>query len=166
MRSKTLVTSIVLTGFVVLYLVLLAGRAVELLRTGEMVPVALGVGVLLLPLLGVWVLVTTWRFGLRVQRLATRLSEEGGLPDTSELPRRPSGRVDRDAADAWFADRKTELDADPEDWRGWYRIAQAYDLAGDRRRARDAMRTAVTLEERDPRRGSVGGPDGESAQRR
>lgn len=151
MRSKTLVISAVLTGFVVLYLVLLAGRAVELLRTGETIPVVLGVGVLLLPLLGVWVLVSTWRSGLRVQRLAVRLAEEGGLPDTSELPRRPSGRVDRDAADAWFADRKAELDADPEDWRGWYRVAQAYDLAGDRRRARDAMRTAVTLEEREPR---------------
>lgn len=151
MRSKTLVISAVLTGFVVLYLVLLAGRAVELLRTGETVPVVFGIGVLLLPLLGVWVLVSTWRSGLRVQRLAARLAEEGGLPDTSELPRRPSGRVDRDAADAWFADRKAELDAAPDDWRGWYRIAQAYDLAGDRRRARDAMRTAVTLEEREPR---------------
>ncbi|WP_034272417.1 hypothetical protein [Haloechinothrix halophila] len=151
MRSKTLVISAVLTCFVVLYLVLLAGRGVELLRTGETIPVVLGVGVLLLPLLGVWVLVSTWRSGLRVQRLAARLAEEGGLPDTSELPRRPSGRVDRDAADAWFADRKAELDADPDDWRGWYRIAQAYDLAGDRRRARDAMRTAVTLEEREPR---------------
>ncbi len=151
MRSKTFVISAVLTAVVALYLVLLAGRAVELLRTGDPVPVALGIGVLILPLLGVWVLVTTWRFGLRVQRLATRLADEGGLPDTSELPRRPSGRVDRDAADAWFADRKAELDADPDDWRGWYRIAQAYDLAGDRRRARDAMRTAVTLEERDTR---------------
>ncbi|MPZ00687.1 MAG: hypothetical protein GEU97_22465 [Actinophytocola sp.] len=151
MRSKTLVISAVLTAVVALYLVLLAGRAVELLRTGDPVPVALGVGVLVLPVLGVWVLVATWRFGLRVQRLATRLADEGGLPDTSELPRRPSGRVDRDAADAWFADRKAELDADPDDWRGWYRIAQAYDLAGDRRRARDAMRTAVTLAERDTR---------------
>lgn len=151
MRSKTLVISAVLTGFVVLYLVLLAGRAVELLRTGETIPVVLGVGVLLLPLLGVWVLVSTWRSGLRVQRLATRLADEGGLPDTGSLPRRPSGRVDRDAADAWFAERKAELDADPDDWRGWYRIAQAYDLAGDRRRAREAMRTAITLEERDPR---------------
>lgn len=151
MRSKTFVISAVLTAVVALYVVLLAGRAVELLRTGDPVPVALGIGVLILPLLGVWVLVTTWRFGLRVQRLATRLADEGGLPDTSELPRRPSGRVDRDAADAWFADRKAELDADPDDWRGWYRIAQAYDLAGDRRRARDAMRTAVTLEERDAR---------------
>ncbi len=41
------------TVAVAVYLVLLAGRAVALLRTGEPVPVGLGIGVLVLPLLGV-----------------------------------------------------------------------------------------------------------------
>jgi Flp pilus assembly protein TadD len=31
----------------------------------------------------------------------------------------------------------------PDDWRGWFRLAQAYDLAGDRKRAREALRTAI-----------------------
>jgi Flp pilus assembly protein TadD len=53
--------------------------------------------------------------------------------------------VDRAAADAWFDDRKAELDAEPENWRNWYRLAYAYDLAGDRRRARDTMRHALRL---------------------
>lgn len=151
MRTKAFQLSVLLTVLVLVYLVLLAGRAVALLRTGEVVPVVLGVAVLALPLLGLWVLLSTWRFGLRVRRLSLRLAEEGGPPDTAELPRRPSGRVDRQAADAWFAGREAELAADPDDWRGWYRIAHAYDLAGDRRRAREAMRTAVTLSENDPR---------------
>ncbi|MGC7100059.1 tetratricopeptide repeat protein [Amycolatopsis lurida] len=141
--------ALLLTAALVLYFVLLAGRAIALLRTGEAVPVVFGVGVLLLPLLGVWIVVTTWRSGVRIQQLARRLDREGGLPDVSDLPRRPSGRVDRDAADAWFEQRRAELDADPENWRHWYRLAHAYDIAGDRRRARETMRKAVELEAAD-----------------
>ncbi|KID30273.1 hypothetical protein [Prauserella rugosa] len=138
--------AIVLTAAVALYLVLLAGRAIALLRTGELVPVLLGAGVLVLPLLGAWMLWTTWRSGNQIQRLARRLEAEGGLPDVSDLPRRPSGRVDRQAADAWFEERRGELEQQPDDWRRWYRLAYAYDIAGDRRRARATMRKAVELE--------------------
>jgi len=34
----------------------------------------------------------------------------------------------------------------PADWSRWYRLAVAYDVAGDRRRARAAMRTAIARE--------------------
>ena len=40
---------------------------------------------------------------------------------------------------------RTEVEAAPEDWRGWYRLANAYDLAGDRKRAREAMRHSIQL---------------------
>jgi hypothetical protein len=143
--------ALVLTAALVVYLVLLAQRGVALLGTGQPLPVLFGVGVLLLPLLGVWMVVTTWRSGTRIQRLSRRLDEEGGLPDTSDLPRMPSGRVDRKAADAWFDARRTELEAHPEDWRRWYRLAYAYDIAGDRKRARETMRRALDLEAADPR---------------
>lgn len=146
---KALITAVLLTAAVALYLVLLAGRGLALLRTGETVPVLLGVGVLLLPLLGAWVVVSTWRSGLRVQRLARRLADEDALPDVSSLPRTPSGRVDRAAADGWFEQRRAEVEAEPEDWRAWYRLAHAYDIAGDRRRARETMRTAIELEARE-----------------
>jgi Flp pilus assembly protein TadD len=58
--------------------------------------------------------------------------------------------VDRDAADAWFEQRRAELEAHPDDWRHWYRLAHAYDIAGDRRRARTTMRKALDLESTDP----------------
>lgn len=141
-----MVIAALLTAGVVVYLFLLAGRAVALISSGDGVGVALGVGVLVLPVLGAWIVASTWLAGLRVDRLTRRLAAEDGLPDVSDLPRRPSGRVDRAAADAWFAERKAELDAAPEDWRAWYRVAHAYDIAGDRRRAREAMRKAVELE--------------------
>jgi predicted alpha/beta hydrolase len=47
------------------------------------------------------------------------------------------------AADARFGRRRGEVEAQPDDWRRWYRLALANDDAGDRRRARTAMRTAI-----------------------
>jgi hypothetical protein len=138
-------TALLLTAVLALYFVLLAGRAVALLRTGTPVGVGLGIGVLLLPVIGAWVAVATIRFGLRTERLARQLAEEGTLPDTSDLPRMPSGRVRREDADAWFEARRAEVEASPEDWRAWFRLAHGYDIAGDRRRAREAMRRALEL---------------------
>ena len=139
--------ALLLTAVLAVYFVLLAQRAVLLIRTGTAVGVGLGAGVLMLPLVGAWVAAANWRFGVRVQRLAQRLADQGELPDTSALPRRPSGRVDRDAADAWFDERKAAVELTPEDWRRWYWLAYGYDLAGDRRRAREAMRHALRLAE-------------------
>ncbi|SEQ54742.1 hypothetical protein SAMN05216188_103406 [Lentzea xinjiangensis] len=127
------------------YFVLLTGRAVALLRTGELVGVLLGVGVLILPLLGVWLVYSNLRFGWETEKMARELDADGLLPDTSHLPRRPSGRVDRDAADSWFEQRRAEVEAAPEDWRAWFRLAYAYDIAGDRGRARETMRKAIQL---------------------
>ncbi|SFW76276.1 tetratricopeptide repeat protein [Amycolatopsis australiensis] len=142
-------TALLLTAALVVYLVLLADRAVMLFGSGTGTGIALGAGVLLLPLLGVWVIVVTWRNGLQIQRLSRRLDEEGALPDVSDLPRRPSGRVDRAAADAWFEERRAEVEADRGNWRAWYKLAYAYDIAGDRRRARETMKKAVELEAAD-----------------
>lgn len=147
MKARNL--AVLLTIALVIYLLLVVGRGIALIQTGEAVPVLLGAAVLLLPLLGAWMVITSWRSGNRVQRLARRLEAEGVLPDVSGLPRRPSGRVDRTAADAWFDQRRAELEADPGDWRRWYRLAYAYDIAGDRRRARATMRKAIELEAAD-----------------
>ncbi|MDT7723522.1 MAG: hypothetical protein QOI21_98 [Actinomycetota bacterium] len=147
MRARNV--ALVLTAALLVYMFLLAGRAIALFRTGGLLAILLGVGVILLPLLGIWIIFTTWRSGSRIQHLSRRLDEEGGLPDAADLPRRPSGRVDREAADSWFQDRRAELEADPENWRNWYRLAYAYDIAGDRGRARETMRKAVELEATD-----------------
>jgi hypothetical protein len=143
-RARNL--ALVMTAALGVYVVLLAGRGIALLRSGETVPVLFGIGVLLLPLLGIWIIATTWRSGVQIQRLSRKLEAEGGLPDVSDLPRRPSGRVDRDAADAWFDQRRAEVEADQENWRTWYRLAYAYEIAGDRKRARATMSKAIELE--------------------
>jgi DNA-binding SARP family transcriptional activator len=94
-------------------------------------------------------MIATLRAGLAHQKLARLAVEDGMELDVSALPRRPSGRIERDAADALFDTVRTELDIDPHDWRRWYRLARAYDYAGDRSRAREAMKKAVELQGRE-----------------
>ena len=130
------------------YLVLLGRIAVALIGSGRPAAVGLGLALLVMPFIGLWAMIATLRAGFAHQKLARLIAEDGMELDTSELPRRASGRIQRDAADALFATVRTEVEGDPDDWRGWYRLARAYDYAGDRRRAREAMKTAVELEGR------------------
>lgn len=142
--------ALLITAATLFYVGMLGYVGILLVRAGGVGPVGLGVGVLLLVPVGVWVVASTLRAGLRHQHLARRLHEEGGLPDTSTLARRPSGRPDRAAADEYFAARVLEYEAAPQDWRTNYRLAVAYDAAGDRSRARETMKRAVALEALDP----------------
>lgn len=128
------------------YFAMLARTAVALIRSGTPAAVALGIGVLILPVVGAWVMVATLRAGLAHQRLARLAAEDGMELDVTDLPRMPSGRIQRQAADEMFAAVRAELDADPDNWLRWYRLARAYDYAGDRSRARETMRRAVELQ--------------------
>lgn len=138
---------VVVLGF---YFLLLGRIAISLIGTGDAAAVIIGIGVLILPLLGVWIVVATVRAALSHQHLARRIHDEGLELDTSDLPRRPSGRIERQAADDLFNQVKQEWEADPDNWRVSYRLARAYDYAGDRTRARETMRRAVALEKLDP----------------
>ena len=131
------------------YLVLLGRTAVLMISSGRAVAVVLGVALSILPAIGLWAMIATLRAGFAHQKLARLVAEDGMELDVSALPRRPSGRIERDAADALFDTVRAELDSDPDDWRRWYRLARAYDYAGDRGRAREAMKRAVELEGRE-----------------
>ena len=133
----------------VVYLVLLGRSAMLMIGSGRAVAIALGGALLILPAIGLWAMIATLRAGLAHQKLARLAAEDGMELDVSALPRRPSGRIERDAADALFDNVRTELDSDPYDWRRWYRLARAYDYAGDRSRAREAMKKAVELQGRE-----------------
>jgi len=141
--SNPLVVVLMLLAALAVYFVLIGYRGLYLLGQHRLTLKVLGVAVLVLPLLGIYVVVAELRFGLASQRLAERLIAGGESAAPPQLPRLPSGRPDRAAADEWFQRQRVVVEADPQDWRGWYRLAQAYDLAGDRRRAREALRTAI-----------------------
>ena len=143
MRARN--TALLLVAALCFYLLLAVQRGVWLIATGEPALVLFGVGVLMLPVVGAWFVVIEVKLGSASSRLGARLEEEGLWP-TEEIPRRPSGRVDLAAADEIFAKRKAEVEADPEDWRGWYRLSLAYNDARDRPRARKALRQAIALE--------------------
>jgi cytochrome c-type biogenesis protein CcmH/NrfG len=129
----------------VLYLVLVAERAWLLLTTGQPIAIAMGVALLVLPIIAAWALVRELWFGVRAEQVGRRLEAEGGLPD-DDVAVRPSGRVMRDDADELFPHYRTEVQEHPDDWRAWYRLGLAYDAAGDRRRARAAIRQSLRLE--------------------
>jgi hypothetical protein len=135
----------------VVYFVLLGRAGVLLVASGRPAAIGLGIAIFILPVVGLWALIATLRAGFAHQRLARIARERGMELDVSALPRRPSGRIERDAADELFAGVRAEVEADPEDWLRWYRLARAYDYAGDRGRARETMKKAVALQERTDR---------------
>lgn len=143
---RTLAMIAFLVAALAVYFVLLGKRGISLIQEGGVAAVGLGIGVLILPFLGVWIVAATLWAGFQHQHLARRIHDEELELDVSDLPRRPSGRIERDAADEMFRQVKAEWESDPDNWRHSYRLARAYDYAGDRGRARDTMRRAVELE--------------------
>jgi hypothetical protein len=144
----------VLIGFMCLamlvYFVLLGRAGVLLVASGRPAAIGLGVAIFLLPVVGLWALIATLRAGFAHQRLA-RLARERGMDlDVDALPRRPSGRIEREAADGLFDAVRAEVEEHPDDWVRWYRLARAYDYAGDRGRARETMKKAVAMQEQRP----------------
>lgn len=139
---------VVMTALLALYIVLVGQRAWLLVASGDPIAVAMGLALIVLPLIAAWALGRELWFGVRAQQLGRRLATEGGLPE-DEVTVRPSGRVLREDGDAVFPAYRADAEAHPDDWRAWYRLGLAYDAAGDRRRAREAVRTAIRLEKAD-----------------
>ena len=141
---STRLVAFILATAVAVYLFFTVARSWVLIASGDPVPMALGVAVLVIPVIGAWVLYRELAFGMRTQQLGRELGAEGGLP-VDDLPRTPSGRIERDAADARFVEYEEQVQRSPDDWRVWYRLAIGYDDARDRKRARAAMRKAIAL---------------------
>ncbi|MEI5585168.1 MULTISPECIES: hypothetical protein [unclassified Agromyces] len=136
--------AVVMAVLLALYLALVGWRAVQLVRTGEPIAVAMGVALIVLPVLAAWAIWRELQFGVHSQRLVRQLEAEGALD--LGMPLRPSGRPERAAADDAFPAFRDAVEAEPESWRAWLRLGLAYDAAGDRRRARRAVRRAIELE--------------------
>ncbi len=110
---------------VAVYLVLLGQLAVRFVLTGEAVGVVLGMTILAFPLIGAWILWREMRFGYRMQQVAGAWKELGVDP-----------------AGLTYEESLSAVEADPDSWQHWFELGLAYEHAGDRRRARAAMREA------------------------
>ena len=128
-----------------IYLVFVVNYAFVLIGTGIGVAIAMGVALLVLPLIAAWLLYREIAFVLRGERLVRRMGAAGELP-IDDLPRLPSGRADAAAADAQFPAYKAAVEENPDSWRAWVLLGLAYDASGDRSRARWATREAIKLE--------------------
>ncbi|MFI2612388.1 hypothetical protein [Kitasatospora sp. NPDC018619] len=144
----------VLSGVLLLVALVCVGEGVQLVATGKPLGIGIGVCAFVIPVIGVWFLRQTVRFGRDSERLARELEAEGGLP-VDELKRSKGGRIDRASADAVFARRQSEAQASPGDWRVWFRLAVAYADAGDTPRARKTMQHAIKLHSTEPARSNA-----------
>ncbi len=141
---KGRIAAIVMCVLLALYLVLIGQRAVLFIQAGEPIAVVIGIALIVLPILGVFALLAEIRFGVLTERMVKQLGSEGALP-VDDVPKRPSGRYEREAADAAFPAYADAVRDAPDDWRAWFRLGLAYDACGDRRRARGAIRRAIRL---------------------
>ncbi|CAM3083984.1 hypothetical protein PSET11_02561 [Arthrobacter ulcerisalmonis] len=143
-KNRTKIWVAAVTLLLVFYLVISFQRSILLLTDQNLAAKAIGAAYLVLPIIGAWAMIRELMFGARTEQMAKVLEAEGGLP-VDDLPRTPGGRIVRAAADAEFEKYRVEAEAAPEDWRSWFRLSCAYDAAGDRKRARAAMRDAGKL---------------------
>ena len=143
MRAR--VSAVVMAVLLVIYLAFVVQYSFVLIGTGVPVAVAMGIALIVLPVIAAWLLVREILFVVRGERRVRILGEAGQLP-VDDLPRLPSGRVDAKAADAQFPAYQAAVEAEPESWRAWVLLGLAYDASGDRSRARWATREAIRLE--------------------
>ncbi|WP_417562057.1 hypothetical protein [Microbacterium sp.] len=145
---KTRVSVALIAAVLVLYIVVIGQWAWLLLTSGRPAAIAMGAALIVIPAVGAWAVGCELWFGVRAERVGRRLEAEGGLPD-DDVAVFPSGRVVRADGDAVFPRYRDDVQAHPDDWRAWYRLGLAYDAAGDRKRARGAIRQSLELESAD-----------------
>jgi hypothetical protein len=133
-----------MSALVVMYLVLVTERSFALIGSGEPIGIAIGSLMVCLPALAFWGIAMELRFGLRIERLGEVLKQENAWPQFPFVLR-PSGRPTKESAQDVFAEFRQKVESDESNWKTWFALGLAYDAAGDRPRARKAMRQAISL---------------------
>jgi hypothetical protein len=136
--------AIVMTGLLGVYLTLVGERSIALVNSPQPIAVAIGALMLFLPAVAAWGIFLELRFGLRIEKLGEILKKENAWP-RFEFELRPSGRPTRESAEAIFGKYQKLVENDESNWKVWFALGLAYDAAGDRARARKAMRSAIPL---------------------
>lgn len=123
MGARTL--ALILSAILAVYLVLLGRTGVLLVFSGSVAGLLLGLAILVFPVVGAWIIYRELRFGFTAQKM--------------------SEAMDGAAIDQEFQVVKAAVQADPKDWRSWFKVSIAYDEAGDRRQSRKSMHHAAAL---------------------
>jgi len=125
------------------YVLTLLGRGIILLQEPSLIAIAMGLAILVLPLVALWALFAELQFGLKAQRLSRRFIalDIPGL----DLDLRASGRATKDSANKELERIQDAVTNDPESWSLWFQLGEAHDAAGERKNARAAIRKAILL---------------------
>lgn len=142
--SGAKVGAIVTSALLVMYLALLGNFGIILINSPTALGKTTGFLILVFPAVGAWALVREFIFGLKVEKMAKFVEKQGTWP-RFDLELRPSGRATRESADRVFEEFREKAMADENNWKVWFDLGLAYNEAGDRKRARLAMRKALKL---------------------
>ena len=125
------------------YVLTLLGRGIILLQESSLIAIAMGLAILVLPLVALWALFAELQFGLKAQRLSRRFIalDIPGL----DLDLRASGRATKDSANKELERIQDAVNRDPENWSLWFQLGEAHDAVGERKNARAAIRKAILL---------------------
>ncbi|MFT4147223.1 MAG: hypothetical protein QM632_00255 [Micrococcaceae bacterium] len=133
-----------ITSLTLLYVFYGFQRAYWLLKGPGLVSKGLGISLIVIPAMVMWAVFAEFRFGFQTKKLADELEKNNELPE-DDLPRTPGGRIIKSAADERFQEFKQDVEQNPQSWKAWFNVSCGYDMAGDRTRARSAMRKAIEL---------------------
>lgn len=142
MKAKIAVVAI--SAACLIYLAIAGLRATQLRQTESNLAILFAVAILIVVVITGLLITREILFGLHISQMSTVLeAEKLLLPD--DLPRTAAGQTEKAAADLRFSEIAKELEAKPDAWQAWFRVALAYDESRDRRRARECMRKAEKL---------------------
>ncbi|MGO2138977.1 MAG: hypothetical protein ACTH30_01085 [Leucobacter sp.] len=143
-RTRAILGVSLMSALLVLYFVFAGFKAFALLGTGDPIAVIMGVALLVFPLIGVWALAREIMFGFASTKLVDELANADDLPE--ELVDVEVTRAEvRQVADGAFPKYREAAESPGAGWREFMRLGLVYDAAGDRKRARSAIRQAISL---------------------
>lgn len=129
-----------MAALAVIYVVLLGQKAILLLLDASFVAKAMGVALLVLPVVAAWAILTEIKFGMDAERLS-RTNTQPQL----EFELRPSGKPTKESAQREFEGIKSLVSQDLSNWELWFRLGECYEASGDRKLARKSIRKAIKL---------------------
>lgn len=137
-------SAVVMGLLTLVYVFLLSNTGFTLLGMSSGVAKAMGALILVFPVFAIWLTIMEFRFGWRLEKLSKQIEAAGTWPELN-FEFRPSGRATKESAANVFGEYAKKVAADEGNYLNWFALGLAYDAAGDRRRARAAMRRALKL---------------------